>query len=121
MSTERVSQFFLAVSSDSALKEKLAAATDSVNFVKIAEESGYSFTLEDLQAHLAQHNNGELSEEELEAVAGGASGGRNSSPTQSVANSNIDVTAILQSSVSGAEVGAWGLPPSHPGGPRANE
>ena len=53
-----------------AIQEKLAA-TDSVNFVKIAQESGYSFTLEDLQAHLAQHNDGELSEDELEAVAGG--------------------------------------------------
>jgi predicted ribosomally synthesized peptide with nif11-like leader len=70
MSTEIVRQFLLAVSSDSALQEKLAA-TDSVNFVKIAQESGYSFTLEDLQAHLAQHNDGELSEDELEAVAGG--------------------------------------------------
>jgi len=70
MSTEIVGQFLLAVSSDSALQEKLAA-TDSVNFVKIAQESGYSFTLEDLQAHLAQHNDGELSEDELEAVAGG--------------------------------------------------
>jgi predicted ribosomally synthesized peptide with nif11-like leader len=70
MSTEIVRQFLLAVSSDSALQEKLAA-TDSVDFVKMAQESGYSFTLEDLQANLAQHNNGELSEDELEAVAGG--------------------------------------------------
>jgi len=37
----------------------------------MAQESGYSFTLEDLQAHVAQHNNGELFEDELEAVAGG--------------------------------------------------
>jgi predicted ribosomally synthesized peptide with nif11-like leader len=73
MSTEIVRQFLLAVSSDSALQEKLAA-TDSVNFVKIAQESGYSFTLEDLQAHLAQHNGDELSEDELEAVAGGRHG-----------------------------------------------
>jgi predicted ribosomally synthesized peptide with nif11-like leader len=73
MSTEIVRQFLLAVSSESALQEKLAA-TDSVNFVKMAQESGYSFTLEDLQAYLAQHNNGELSEDELEAVAGGMHG-----------------------------------------------
>jgi predicted ribosomally synthesized peptide with nif11-like leader len=73
MSTERVSRFLSAVSSDSALQQKLAAVTDSVNFVKIVQECGYSFTLEDLQAHVAQHNNGELSEDELEAVAGGNS------------------------------------------------
>ena len=71
MSTESVRQFFSVVSSDSALKEKLASATDSVNFVQIAEDSGYSFTLEDLQAYIAQHLNDELSEEQLEAVAGG--------------------------------------------------
>ena len=71
MSTESVRQFLSAASSDSALKQKLAAATDSVNFVKIAKDSGYNFTLEDLQAHIAQHNNGELSEDELETVAGG--------------------------------------------------
>jgi predicted ribosomally synthesized peptide with nif11-like leader len=71
MSTEIVRQFLSAASSDSALKQKLAAATDSVNFVQIAQKSGYNFTLEDLQAYIAQHNNGELSEEQLEAVAGG--------------------------------------------------
>ena len=73
MSTESLRQFLSAASSDSGLKQKLAAATDSVNFVKIAEESGYSFSLEDLQTYIAQHNNGELSEDELDAVAGGRS------------------------------------------------
>ena len=73
MSTESVRQFLSAASSDSALKEKLAATTDSVNFVQIAQASGYSFSLEDLQAHITQHNNGELSEDELDAVAGGRS------------------------------------------------
>lgn len=73
MSIESISQFLSMVSADSALKEKLAAITDSVNFIQIAEDSGYNFTLEDLQAYIAQHNNGELSEDELEAVAGGHS------------------------------------------------
>jgi predicted ribosomally synthesized peptide with nif11-like leader len=71
MSTESVRQFLLAISTDSALQEKLTAVTDSVNFVQMVQESGYSFTLEDLQAHLAQHNGDELSEDELEAVTGG--------------------------------------------------
>jgi predicted ribosomally synthesized peptide with nif11-like leader len=70
MSTESVRQFLSTVSSDRALK-KLATSTDLANFVKIAEDSGYSFTLEDLQTYIAQHNNSELSEDELEAVAGG--------------------------------------------------
>jgi predicted ribosomally synthesized peptide with nif11-like leader len=74
MSTESVRQFLSAVSTDSALQEKLAAVTDSVNFVQMVQESGYSFTLEDLQTHLAQHNGDELSEYDLEAVTGGIQG-----------------------------------------------
>jgi predicted ribosomally synthesized peptide with nif11-like leader len=71
MSTESVRQFLSAASSDSVLKQKLAAVTDSVNFVQIAQASGYSFSLEDLQTYITQHNNGELAEDELQAVAGG--------------------------------------------------
>jgi predicted ribosomally synthesized peptide with nif11-like leader len=71
MSSESLSQFLSAVSSEGALQQKLAAVTDSGHFVKMAQESGYNFTLEDLQAYIAQHNDGELSEDELEAVAGG--------------------------------------------------
>jgi len=71
MSSESLSQFLSAVSSEGALQQKLATVTDSLHFVKMAQESGYNFTLEDLQAHIAQHNDGELSEDELEAVAGG--------------------------------------------------
>ena len=71
MSSESLSQFLSAVSSEAALQQKLAAVTDSVHFVKMAQESGYNFTLEDLQAYITQHNNSELSEDELEAVAGG--------------------------------------------------
>jgi predicted ribosomally synthesized peptide with nif11-like leader len=92
MSTESVRQFLLAVSSESALHQKLAAVTDSVNFVQMVQECGYSFTLEDLQAHVAQHNNGELSEDELEAVAGGNS---------------LDII-FISSSVNLAQTGALG-------------
>ena len=94
MSTESVRQFLLAVSSDSALQEKLAAVTDSVNFVQMVQESGYSFTLEDLQAHLAQHNNSELSEDELEAVAGGTQGLYKSSISSSVVDLTLNVPGL---------------------------
>jgi predicted ribosomally synthesized peptide with nif11-like leader len=91
MSTESVSQFLSVVSSDSALKEKLAAITDSVNFIQIAQASGYNFSLEDLQAYIAQHNNGELSEDELEAVAGGCASPNNCNKPPFKGNSSIAI------------------------------
>jgi len=94
MSTESVRQFLLAVSTDSALQEKLTAVTDSVNFVQMVQECGYSFTLEDLQAHLAQHNNSELSEDELEAVAGGSQGLYKSSISSSVVDLTLNVPEL---------------------------
>lgn len=71
MSKESVSEFFLAVSSDETLQEKLAAATQPENFIKIAQEKGYSFTTEELFAVISEQNNGELNDEELNTVAGG--------------------------------------------------
>jgi predicted ribosomally synthesized peptide with nif11-like leader len=71
MSTESVTQFFSAVSSDSRLQEKLTIATNPQSVVGIAKECGYSFTTEELKAVLTTANERELSDNELEAVAGG--------------------------------------------------
>jgi predicted ribosomally synthesized peptide with nif11-like leader len=71
MSQESVTEFFLAVSSDEALQEKLEATTDPENFVNIAQESGYSFTTEDLMAVISSQNEGNLSDEALDTVVGG--------------------------------------------------
>ena len=71
MSKESVSEFFLAVSSDETLQEKLAAATQPENFIKIAQEKGYSFTTEELFAVISEQNNEELKDEVLDAVVGG--------------------------------------------------
>jgi predicted ribosomally synthesized peptide with nif11-like leader len=69
MSKESVSEFFSVISSDEVLQEKLAAATDPENFIKIAQEKGYSFTTEELFAVISEHNNGELNDQELNTVA----------------------------------------------------
>lgn len=71
MSTEIVRQFLLAVSSDSRLQEKLTVATDPQNVVGMASECGYSFTAEELKAVLTEANERELSDKELDVVAGG--------------------------------------------------
>jgi len=68
MSQEDLTQFLEAVQQDSSLQEKLRA--EGVDPVAIAKEAGFSIT----QAELVRHQAGrirELSDEELEGLAGG--------------------------------------------------
>ena len=53
------------------LKEKLGKAENLEEVVKILTEEGLEVTKEELEAALAQGENGELSEEALSAVSGG--------------------------------------------------
>jgi len=71
MSKESATEFLLMVTSDTALQEKLASATQPENFIKIAQEKGYSFTTEELFAVISEQNNEELKDEALDAVVGG--------------------------------------------------
>jgi predicted ribosomally synthesized peptide with nif11-like leader len=71
MSKESATEFLLMVASDTALQEKLAVATDPDSFVKIAQESGCSFTTQELFAVISEQNNEELKDEALDAVVGG--------------------------------------------------
>jgi predicted ribosomally synthesized peptide with nif11-like leader len=63
MTQKNAAQLFKAVRQDQALKEKLRAADDPEEFMKIAESRGYSFTVEELKAEISK-----LSEEELAAL-----------------------------------------------------
>lgn len=63
MGQKNAAQLFKAVKQDNALQEKLKAATDPAAFIQIAQERGYHFTPEELQAEIDK-----LSEEELAAV-----------------------------------------------------
>lgn len=79
MSKEAVRQLFEAANQDPALQQKLENVGSSAEGVKIGAEHGYNFTEEEAQAFLAEHGvvsegegpEGELSEDALEAVAGG--------------------------------------------------
>jgi predicted ribosomally synthesized peptide with nif11-like leader len=85
MSIEAVNQFLQKVSEDTSLQEELAKALDSQNDRQAATDlgakHGYMFTPDELgteiqnrQSEFQQNpSNAELSEEELEAVAGGTS------------------------------------------------
>jgi len=66
MSQEDLTQFLEAVRQDSSLQEKLKAATDADAVVAIAKTAGFLISADDLNK--AQP---EISEEELEGVAGG--------------------------------------------------
>ena len=66
MSEEQLKAFLEAVKADAGLQEKLKAAADADAVVAIAKAEGFVFFAEDLKRAQA-----EISEEELEGVAGG--------------------------------------------------
>ena len=66
MSEEQLKAFLEAVKADAGLQEKLKAAGDADAVVAIAEAAGFVISAEELKRAQA-----EVSEEELERVAGG--------------------------------------------------
>ena len=67
MSEEQLKAFLEKVKGDNNLQEKLKAAGDADGVVAIAKEAGFSISADDLK-----NAQSEISEEELENVAGGA-------------------------------------------------
>ena len=66
MSEEQLKAFLEKVKGDTTLQEKLKAASDADAVVAIAKEAGFSISADDLTK-----DQYELSDEELEGVAGG--------------------------------------------------
>ena len=66
MSEEQLKAFMEAVKADAVLQEKLNAAADADGVVAIAKVAGFLISSDELQRAQA-----EISEEELESVAGG--------------------------------------------------
>ena len=70
MSEEQLRGFLEAVKADAALRSKLNAAANADAVVTLAKEAGFVITAEELKkAHAHQ---AELSEEDVEGMAGGA-------------------------------------------------
>ena len=69
MSEEQLKAFLAAVKADAGLQEKLKAATEPDAVVAIAKAAGFVISTEELKRAQA-----EVSEEELEGVAGGTLG-----------------------------------------------
>ena len=70
MSQEQLKAFLEKVKADTSLQEKLEAASDADAVVAIAKEAGFTITAEDIQT--MQSVSVELTNAELEGVAGGA-------------------------------------------------
>ncbi len=71
MSIQSVKDFYELLQSDENLQERVKAADDSATVVQIASEMGYEFTEQELDRAMQEALvEGELSEQELEAVAG---------------------------------------------------
>ena len=66
MSEEQLKAFLEKVKSDTELQEKLKAAASPEAAIEIAKEAGFLITAEDMQSATI-----ELTDEELEAAAGG--------------------------------------------------
>ena len=69
MSEEQLKAFLERVKGDTNLQEKLKGASDADAALAIAKEAGFAMTAEDIQS--MQSATTELSDDELEGVAGG--------------------------------------------------
>ena len=83
MSRANVEGFYRFVEGNEQIQEQLKAAGDKDNFLQLAvdlgQQNGYTFTTQGVEEYLSemamQVPDGELSEEQLEAVAGGRARG----------------------------------------------
>ena len=68
MSEEHLKSFLDKVKTDTSLQEKLKGAADADAVLAIAKEAGFAITTEDIQS---MPSSTDLSDDELESVAGG--------------------------------------------------
>ena len=80
MSEEQLKAFLEKVTADTSLQEKLKAASDADAVVSIAKEEGLSISvddcdIDDITSRLSNQYKTELSDEDLEGLAGGTATG----------------------------------------------
>ena len=78
MSKEQLKALFEKVASDTELSDKIGAATTAEAVIEIAKAAGFSITSEDIQLLLSEvsEEEEELTDDDLENVAGGGWGNR---------------------------------------------
>ena len=73
MSIESAKAFVEKMASDDAFRAKLEQAASDEDRKQMVKDAGFEFTKDELKAVVAESGKGELSEKDLEAVAGGSS------------------------------------------------
>ena len=71
MSEEQLKAFLEAVKADASLQEKLKAAGDADAVIALAKAAGFAISADDLKKAQSEISQSEISEDELEGVAGG--------------------------------------------------
>ncbi|AUB41318.1 putative protein family, nitrogen fixation [Nostoc flagelliforme CCNUN1] len=71
MTQQNATRLFEAVKKDQALQQRLKATANPEAFVKIAQERGYDFSVEELESEISK-----LSEEDLAAIVNPGWGNR---------------------------------------------
>ncbi|MEH2434839.1 MAG: Nif11-like leader peptide family natural product precursor [Nostoc sp.] len=71
MTQQNATRLFKAVKQDQALQQRLKATANPEAFVKIAQERGYDFSVEELESEISK-----LSEEDLAAIVNPGWGNR---------------------------------------------
>ena len=73
MSEDQFKAFLEAIQADAGLQQKLQGVTEPDAIAAIAKEAGFSISAEEMiKAQSGRNNNNELTDSELENVAGGA-------------------------------------------------
>ena len=71
MSVEQLKAFVEKVKSDTSLQDKVKAAASPEAAIEVAKAAGFSITLEDISSMQSETEEEDLSDEELEGMAGG--------------------------------------------------
>jgi predicted ribosomally synthesized peptide with nif11-like leader len=104
MSVESAKKFVERMASDAEFRAQVELATDPVAKKKLVQSAGYDFDMADIAAVLPQSFGGELSDAELEGVAGGgATNGQVSAIVSAgVGSATLVVTAAASIAASAA-------------------
>ena len=71
MSEEQLKSFIEKATTDASLMEKLKAAGDADAMITVAKDAGFTISVDDINNSIKSFDGADLSEQELEAVAGG--------------------------------------------------
>jgi predicted ribosomally synthesized peptide with nif11-like leader len=97
MSVESAKKFIERLASDAEFRTQVESAADPVAKKKLVQEAGFDFDMADIAAVLPESAGGELSDAELEGVAGGLTAGETASAAVSagVGSAIVSVATVV--------------------------